>query len=216
MRRVTRIGAAFSAATLAALLLLVAAPASAHNYVVASTPHEGETLTALPEEFSVTTNDVLLDLAGDGGGFAIQVLDAAGNYYGDGCVSIRDESLSTVAALGEPGDYRMLWQLVSADGHTVSGEINFMWQPDADQVLSEALDAPPACGGGSLEESTPPAAPEGSDDSADVDDSNVETDDAQVGTDTGTLVLVGSAITLVLIAAVTIFLITVKRKPTES
>ncbi|MGJ8722683.1 MAG: copper resistance CopC family protein [Salinibacterium amurskyense] len=211
MRRVIRIGAAFSAATLAALLLLVAAPASAHNYLVDSTPLEGETLTVLPDEFSVTTNDVLLDLAGDGGGFAIQILDADGGYYGDGCVSIRDESLSTVAALGEPGEYRMLWQLVSADGHTISDEINFTWQPDADQVLSEALDAPPACGGGSLEESTPPAASEDSDGSSDSDGSTAGT-----SVDAETIVLIGAAIALVLIAGVAIFLISVKRKKDES
>ncbi|MEV8253741.1 copper resistance protein CopC [Rhodoglobus sp. NPDC076762] len=210
MRRVPRVGAAFSAATIAALLLLVAAPASAHNYLVDSTPLEGETLTVLPEEFSVSTNDVLLDLAGDGGGFAIQILDADGGYYGDGCVSIRDESLSTLAALGEPGEYRMLWQLVSADGHTISDEINFTWQPDADQVLSEALDAPPACGGGSLEESTPPAASEGSNDSSDSDAS-----DTGVSVDAATVVLIGGAVALVLIAAVAIFLISVKRNKSE-
>lgn len=206
MRRVIRIGAAFSAATIAALVLLVAAPAYAHNYLVDSTPAEGETLTVLPDEFSVTTNDTLLDLAGDGGGFAIQILDSNGGYYGDGCVSIRDESLSTMAALGDAGDYRMLWQLVSADGHTISDEINFTWQPDADQVLSEALDAPPACGGGSLEESTPPAAseaPEGSDPDA---------SESGVNVDAETAILVGGAIALVLIAGVAIFLISVKRK----
>ncbi|MBH0009054.1 copper resistance protein CopC [Salinibacterium sp. SWN1162] len=211
MRRVFRIGAAFSAATIAALLLLVAAPASAHNYIVDSTPLEGETLTVLPDELSVTTNDVLLDLGGDGGGFAIQILDADGGYYGDGCVSIRDESLSTLAALGEPGEYRMLWQLVSADGHTISDEIDFTWQPDADQVLSEALDAPPACGGGSLEENTPPAAAEGTDDSS-VSDGN----GAGASVDAETAVLIGGAVALVLVAGVAIFLISVKRKKDAS
>ncbi|MBH0053899.1 copper resistance protein CopC [Salinibacterium sp. SWN139] len=211
MRRAIRVGAAFSAATLAALLLLVAAPASAHNYLVDSTPLEGEILTVLPEEFSVTTNDVLLDLAGDGGGFAIQILDAAGGYYGDGCVSIRDESLSTLAALGEPGEYRMLWQLVSADGHTISDEINFTWQPDADQVLSEALDAPPACGGGFLEESAPPAATEGSE-----GDSGSDSSESGTSLDAESVVLIGGAVALVLVAAVAIFLISVKRKRDES
>ena len=187
-------------------MLLVAAPAYAHNYLVDSTPTEGETLTVMPDEFSVTTNDTLLDLAGDGGGFAIQILDSNGGYYGDGCVSIRDESLSTMAALGDAGDYRMLWQLVSADGHTISDEINFTWQPDADQVLSEAMDAPPACGGGSLEESTPPTAseaPEGSD---------TDTSESGVNVNAETAVVVGGAIALVLIAGVAIFLISVKRK----
>lgn len=208
MRRIPRIGAAFGVATVAAFLLLVATPASAHNFLVESTPVDGSTLSELPAEFSVTTNDTLLDLAGDGGGFAIQVTDSNGGYYGDGCFAIRDASLLTGAALGEAGDYRMLWQLVSADGHTISGEINFEWQPDADQVLSEALDAPPACGGGTLDEATPPVDPTAS--------ATDTTESATTTADAGTIVLVGGAIALVLIAGVAIFLITVKRKKDES
>ena len=36
------------------------------------------------------------------------------------------------AALGEPGAYTMLWQAVSADGHSVDGEIPFTWAPTDD------------------------------------------------------------------------------------
>ncbi|MBH0129323.1 copper resistance protein CopC [Salinibacterium sp. NK8237] len=207
MRRVIRVGAAFGAVTLAALTLLVAAPAYAHNYLVESTPLEGETLTVLPDEFSVTTNDTLLDLADDGGGFAIQILDSEGGYYGDGCFTIRDATLSTGATLGEAGDYRMLWQLVSADGHTVSAEVDFTWAPEAEQVVTEPLSGPPACGGGTLEESTPPA--DSPDTAQDDADSEAATADA------GTIVLVGGAIALVLVAGVAIFLITAKRKKDE-
>ncbi|EAR25517.1 transport integral membrane protein [marine actinobacterium PHSC20C1] len=206
MRRIIRIGAALSAATIAALVLLVAAPAYAHNYLVASTPEEGAILTQLPEEFSVSTSDTLLDLAGDGGGFAIQVVDASGNYFGDGCFTIRDDSLSTTAALGNAGEYTMLWQLVSSDGHTISGEIGFEWQPDADQPISEGFDAPPACGGGTLEQTDP-------------DDQATSTGDGQTDAattvDAATVLLVAGAIALVLIAGVAIFLITVRRNRSD-
>ncbi|MBH0023850.1 copper resistance CopC family protein [Salinibacterium sp. SWN248] len=207
MRQAIRRGAAFGAATLAALTLLVAAPAYAHNYLVESTPLEGDTLTVLPDEFSVTTNDTLLDLAGDGGGFAIQILDSSGGYYGDGCFTIRDSTLSTGATLGEAGDYRMLWQLVSADGHTVSDEIDFTWEPDADQTISDPLSGPPACGGGTLEESTPPA------DATDPAQDDADSDAAAANA--GTVVLVGGAVALVLVAGVAIFLITAKRNKDE-
>jgi len=206
MRRIIRIGAAFSAATIAALVLLVAAPAYAHNYLVESTPSEGSTLTQLPEEFSVSTSDTLLDLAGDGGGFAIQVVDTAGNYFGDGCYTIRDETLSTAAALGDAGEYTMLWQLVSADGHTISGEIGFGWQPDADQPISEGLSAPPACGGGTLEETDPGDQGTSSGDSQ---------PDAAAAVDAETVLLVAGAIALVLITGVTVFLISVRRKASD-
>ncbi|GAA1224040.1 copper resistance CopC family protein [Rhodoglobus aureus] len=206
MRRITNIGAAFSAVAIAALVLLVAAPAYAHNYLVASSPAEGQTLTELPTEFSVSTNDTLLDLAGDGGGFAIQVTNEAGDYFGDGCFTIRDDSLSTGASLGEPGDYLMRWQLVSSDGHTISGEINFDWQPDTSQTISEGLNAPPTCGGGTLDETAP------TDESAPSEDGNT---DESPAFDTSTVVFVVSAIVLVIVAVVAIFLISVKRKKSD-
>ncbi|WP_010203047.1 copper resistance CopC family protein [Salinibacterium sp. PAMC 21357] len=203
MRRITRTGAALSAAMIAALVLLVAAPAYAHNYLVTSNPEEGSTITELPAEFSVTTNDTLLDLSGDAGGFAIQITNDSGEYFGDGCFAIRDATLSTGAALGAAGDYRMEWQVVSADGHTISGEVGFDWQPDSSQTLSEGFTAPPACGGGTLDEATPE--PDEASSSADA----VSTVDAS------TVVLIASAIALVLVAAVAIFLISVRRKKTD-
>lgn len=117
-------------------VLVTAAPAQAHNYLVASTPEAGETLTALPEHFSVTTNENLLDLGGNGSGFGIEVIDADGLYYGDGCVTVEGPTLSTVAAIGEPGTYRLVYQVVSADGHTVSDEFTFEWAPTGDYEAS--------------------------------------------------------------------------------
>ncbi len=35
-------------------------------------------------------------------------------------------------ALGAPGDYTMLWQAVSSDGHAIDGEIAFSWAPESD------------------------------------------------------------------------------------
>jgi methionine-rich copper-binding protein CopC len=133
-----------------AVVMATSAPAEAHNYLVDSTPVDGSTLTELPEQFSVTTNEPLLDLSGDGAGFAIEVVDAHGMFYGDGCVSITDATLATGAALGAAGDYRMLWQLVSEDGHTVSGEIPFRWDPADTEVASTGVDTAPTCGGEAL------------------------------------------------------------------
>lgn len=143
----TGLRAAGALAVAATLVLAVAAPASAHNYLVSSTPEENSTITEVPESFSVTTNEALLDLSGDGSGFAIEVTDAEGLYYGDGCVSIVDSTVAVGATLGEAGDYRMLWQLVSADGHTVSGEVDFTWDPSADAVNSPGSATAPDCGG---------------------------------------------------------------------
>lgn len=125
---------------------LLSGPASAHSYLVASTPAEGETVTTAPDQFSVTANEPLLDLSGDASGFAIQVVDAAGAFYGDGCFTVSGSTLSMGATLGEAGSYRMYWQVISSDGHPVSGEVPFTWAPAAEAQISAGRAAPPVCG----------------------------------------------------------------------
>ena len=95
-------GVALGALLAGAGVFAVAGPAQAHNYVVSTIPASGSVLTQLPEQFSVTTNDNLLNLAGEGNGFVMQIRDAGGAYYGDGCVTVQGATMSAVAALGDP------------------------------------------------------------------------------------------------------------------
>jgi len=126
--------------------LLLAGPAQAHNYLVSSTPAEGATLTELPDRFDITTNEALLDLGGSTGAFALQITDDAGLYYGDGCLDVSGPAMSTGAALGAPGTYTVQWQVVSADGHSVSDEYTFDWAPSGSAEESAGSEAPPVCG----------------------------------------------------------------------
>ena len=128
-------------------VLAIAGPASAHNQIVSSTPSPNETLTALPSEFSIDTNNVLLDIGGTGRGFAFEIRDAAGKFYETGCVSIVDDNMATPARLGAPGAYTIIYQLVSADGHTVSGEIPFTWAPSGSAAVTNGVASPPGCDG---------------------------------------------------------------------
>jgi methionine-rich copper-binding protein CopC len=144
-KRVLRFGAVGLIA--AGAILGIAAPAQAHNVVVQSTPAAGEILTSLPARFSIITNDVLLNIS-HGAGFALQVRDQAGLYYGDGCVTVDGPGMSTKAALGAPGRYTVVWQLVSTDGHPVSDDYTFTWKPSsADAVVSTGSKTPPTCHG---------------------------------------------------------------------
>lgn len=127
----------------AAVVLGVAVPASAHDVLIGSNPAADSSIEQLPESFSITMNEPLLDLAGDASGFAIQVIDAEGAYYGDGCLAIDDATLAMGATLGEPGSYTFRWQAVSQDGHPVSGEFTFTWT-GADATPGSAQ--PPICG----------------------------------------------------------------------
>lgn len=137
------------AGVLALLAVLgFAAPAFAHNYYISSTPGVNEVLTTLPDQFIVTTNDNLLDLGGSGGGFFIEVTGPDGLYYGDGCVSVAGPSVTMPAAIGPAGEYKLVWQVVSADGHTVSGTVPFSWQPTAGaESTTQGSTSVPDCGG---------------------------------------------------------------------
>ena len=128
-------------------VLLFAAPAQAHSYLVSSTPAADETLTELPAEFSISMNENLADLTGDGTGFGMLVQDAAGRYYGDGCVTISGATLSTPAALGEAGTYRLSYGVISADLHPVEDEITFEWAPGEGFAPQAGSTDKPNCGG---------------------------------------------------------------------
>jgi len=200
MSRGTLFGALAVGVLVAGSALGLAAPAQAHNYLVASTPEAGSTLTALPDQFSVTTNAPLLDILEDGSGFALQIVDADGRYYGDGCVTVEGASLSTSAALGEAGDYRLLWQVVSEDGHSIADEIAFSWLPDDPAQVSDGVASPPTCPGS--EAAAPPAA-------APTDSA------APANADLGDVLWIGGAIVAVLVAAGVTFVLLTRRTKTQ-
>lgn len=190
MSRLLR-GLAVASAVVAAALacvLVTSSPASAHSVLVSSTPRAGETLSELPAEFSVTMNETLLGGAGDAA-FALRVRGADGLYYGDGCLTLVDATLSTPAAIGPAGDYTLEWQVVSADGHPVSGDVPFRWTGAAGGPGSSA---PPSCGGASA-----PA----SDASA----------DREVAFPLGDALWIGGAVVAV-VAAVTVALLATRRR----
>ena len=140
-------------AALAGIVLVVAtlsfsaAPALAHNSVVGTTTEAGSVVTEQPGSVVVTTNDNLLDLSGQGESNAMQVSGpaAAPRYYGDGCATVSGPSLTAEVQLGQPGEYTVVWQVVSTDGHPISDTFTFTWQPDATQVLNEGSATAPTC-----------------------------------------------------------------------
>jgi methionine-rich copper-binding protein CopC len=195
-RSIARAAAALTAGALLALIAPMAA--SAHDTLVSSSPPDGSTITSLPDAFSVTMNEPLADLTGNGSGFAIEVRDAAGAYYGDGCFTIAGATLATPAALGAPGHYTLLWQVVSEDGHIASGELGFTWAPAADAVPSASSATPPICGAasGPTSAATPLAIP-AKQEHADANLTNV--------------LWIGGAIGAVLVAGLVTFLVIGRR-----
>lgn len=149
---------AATAATLAVAggaVLGLAAPASAHNYLVSSTPEVRGTLTELPDRFDITTNDRLLAIGGSDSGFAFRVIGPDGRYHEDGCVAVDGPSMTTKAALGSSGRYEVEWQIVSADGHTVSDRYDFTWKAPAGFSPDRGSATPATCATGDRSSAAP-------------------------------------------------------------
>lgn len=142
----SRLARGVTIALIALFGVAVPALASAHNNVVETTPQAGETITSSPVEVSLTTLEILLDLGGRSAGFAMVTRDHAGLYYGTGCVELTEDTMSTTVELGEPGDYEVVFQLVGADGHTISDRWSFTYSPTGDYVAAQGQSSPPVCG----------------------------------------------------------------------
>ena len=207
--------AALGAVVAVGAVLGFAGPASAHDVLVSTTPTSGDVLSALPEAFSVTMNETLTAIDGSGG-FGIQITDAAGRFYGDGCISLVDATMSMPANLGAAGEYTMVWQLVSADSHPVSSStagyapITFTWAPPADAMPSSGFASAPVCG-----ESQETPAPQMTTMAEDPEATPSATPVADSATDnTGTLLWLGGAALAVVVAiGATLLIVRPKKNP---
>jgi methionine-rich copper-binding protein CopC len=131
---------------LAVMGALVASPALAHNQVLTLTPEPDSIVSESPVAISIYTSDQLLDLGGEGRGFAIAVTDESGLYYGDGCVMVDATSMSASVPLGEQGLYTIIYQYVSADGHGLSDLYSFRFEPGESHIPSQGFQKAPVCG----------------------------------------------------------------------
>ena len=116
---------AIAAALLTAFLILAPAPtASAHDDLVSSDPAFDSEVQTLPEQLTLTFSAALID-APDA--TAVVVTDAEGRSVTTGAPQLNGavltQPLSTDAAIA--GEYQVVWQIVSSDGHPTDGEFSF-------------------------------------------------------------------------------------------
>jgi methionine-rich copper-binding protein CopC len=143
IRRAVAATAGLAAAV--ALALLPAVAASAHDYLVGSDPAADSTVTTPPTAVTLTFNDRVLDLAGDGSSTLLTVTgpDAGTRHFETGCATVADLAVSAPVALGTAGSYTVTYQVVSADGHTVSNSYRFAYQPPAGAVAAAGSESTP-------------------------------------------------------------------------
>jgi copper resistance protein C len=139
------IAAAFFAGALA---LAPATGVSAHDYLVDSSPAADSVQSTALKDVSLTFDDLVLDLSGNGSSSLLQVTgpDGATTHFETGCTSVSGRIVTAPVALGASGTYTVTWQIVSADGHTVSGSYTFDYRPPAGTKEAEGAANRPACG----------------------------------------------------------------------
>jgi methionine-rich copper-binding protein CopC len=209
--------------------------ASAHNYLVSSSPAAGSTVDAPPSEVTLTFNDVILDLAaaggagGDagagsspaaGGSSVVQVTgpDGQGTHYETGCATDAGRSVSVPVALGGSGEYRVTWRVVSADGHPVSDSIAFTYQAPAGAAASAGTPDGPSCAAAAQGGAASSGGQAGSTEqgSSAADPGTAAGQEQGVAPYLGVIVGVGIGIVVLAAAAVVLIVVTGRRKPAGS
>ncbi|WP_030147902.1 copper resistance CopC family protein [Mycetocola saprophilus] len=122
-------------------LVLSAPAAQAHNTVVSEYPAAKSTVTEQPGQIVLTTNDNLTPI----GVNTMIVVGPDGKHYASGCGVVNGPALTMPADLGPAGTYTVTWQVVSTDGHPISGDFTFDWQPAAGQKLGTGQTERPVC-----------------------------------------------------------------------
>ncbi|WP_036317835.1 copper resistance CopC family protein [Microbacterium sp. B24] len=114
--------AALLAATLAAAAVLVpAAPAAAHDELLASSPSPGAALDSAPTEVTLTFSADVLTI-----GAAVIVADGAGKDWAAAAPAVDNGVVSVPLVPALPaGGYEIRWRVVSQDGHPISGVVPF-------------------------------------------------------------------------------------------
>ncbi|WP_354171704.1 copper resistance CopC family protein [Arthrobacter sp. UYEF36] len=114
------------ATLLAALLLCVgaslpAAPAAvAHDQLISSSPAPDERLDKTPASIILAFSSPLLAL-----GHEVRVVDDNAKNWVSGAAVLSRETLTQALPELPDGGYQVIWRVVSADGHPISGSYGF-------------------------------------------------------------------------------------------
>jgi len=138
-----RLGLGVLLAALCAFFVAAPTAAFAHDELIGSSPADGDVVDASPT--SIDLRFSAEPLAGDGA-TEVLVIDPSGREVQDGDpVLDRNGVIQNISGAEEPGTYRVIWRIVSSDGHPISGEVLFSVdepsEPAPVPTASEAGDA---------------------------------------------------------------------------
>lgn len=140
-RRLTP-GRAVAALVAAGLLVIFAAsPASAHAHLVKIDPADKAAISTALTKVTLTFDEAMREPA------AIVVTDASGARVDKGVAQVLDKTATARLQIVDPGRYTIAYRVVSDDGHPVTGQSTFTYQPAGSATPS----ATAATGGASTE-----------------------------------------------------------------
>ncbi|WP_149085678.1 MULTISPECIES: copper resistance CopC family protein [Microbacterium] len=146
------------AASLLAAFLVFFSPlsASAHDALLSSSPAADSTVETLPSSLTLTFNAQLID-----GERATElvVTDPTGASVIDGSPSVEGAIVTQpLRGSGPAGEYRVVWKVVSSDGHPTSGEFSFTVTVGDEEATTEEPSAVPTTAAPTAEQTATPEA----------------------------------------------------------
>jgi methionine-rich copper-binding protein CopC len=106
------------------LLFFTIPAASAHTALVSSSPKSNAMLQASPKYISITFNEELIEIAGKPVS-KISLFNAKGKEIKLPKAQIVHKDIVVAVSKLPPSKYKVVYRVVSADGHPVSGSFNF-------------------------------------------------------------------------------------------
>ena len=186
-------------AALLAALLLLGAPAQAHDTLLESDPEDGASLETSPEAITLTYSADILEVSP-----LVRVTDESGEQIAEITPSV--DGPVVTATLEEPlpaGENTIQWRVVSSDGHPIEGTLTVTVEPDAEEPTEET----PAASDDGGEAATDDSAPDESSASEDTAAEEPAAED-KGGSLTPILVVLG----VVVVGAVVAVLVIVRRR----
>jgi len=107
---------------LAALFVLPAAPAFAHDELVSTDPPADAVLDALPGQITFTYS---ADILTEQGTAVVEVTDADGTSLAEGAPVVSGTDVTQTLAGAASGPVTVTWRVVSSDGHPIDGTFSF-------------------------------------------------------------------------------------------
>ena len=108
--------------------VLLSSPVLAHDELVSTSPLAGSTVEAGAIPIRLTFGEAPMKMHfGQGNLIAVARMDTL-EQLGPACANVEDNMIYTTVNLATPGEYKVLWRVVSEDGHVNTGDFVFTVQ----------------------------------------------------------------------------------------